>query len=333
MKQFKFKRILPFAMALMLLFAVGCAKAPVPEKTEQAAPETVSIGGEAEETNTANVDHSSLYAVDGSTETSDNESYASDTANVNAVLVQKLGVLTMTSADINKSGDSTGDFSGGQNAAVAVISKGQLTLSQSNITTNGIGAVGMIVSAEGTQLTVTDISVYTSGESSPAVIVRDDASAMISSGTLSTEGADSPAILLMGGRLTLTGVTITSKSGDLIRVLGGYNFLTLDNTAITAMPALPEGATLMLRLQNGASFGGTLGGSVPAKASVTLDATSKLTLTAETYVAGFVNADLTHANIQSNGFNLYYDSSVAENAYLEGQSFALPGGGFLAPII
>ena len=53
----------------------------------------------------------------------------------------------------------------------------------------------------------------------------------------------------------------------------------------------------------------------------------------QTYVAGFVNADLTHANIQSNGFNLYYDSSVAENAYLEGQSFVLPGGGFLAPII
>ena len=147
MKQFKFKRILPFAMALMLLFAVGCAKAPVPEKTEEAAPETVSIGGEAEETNTANVDHSSLYAVDGSTETSDNESYASDTANVNAVQVEKLGVLTMTSADINKSGDSTGDFTGGQNAAVAVISKGQLTLSQSNITTNGTGAAGMIVSA------------------------------------------------------------------------------------------------------------------------------------------------------------------------------------------
>ncbi|MPM90475.1 hypothetical protein SDC9_137596 [bioreactor metagenome] len=239
----------------------------------------------------------------------------------------------MTSADINKTGDSTGDFSGGQNAAVAVISKGQLTLNQSNITTNGTGAAGMIVSAEGTQLAVNDTSVYTSGESSPALIVRDDASAVITSGTLSTEGTDSPAILLLGGRLMLTGVTLTSKSGDTLRVLAGYNFLTLDNTAITAMPELPEGTTLVLSLQNGASFGGVLGGSVPAKASVTLDATSELVLTQETYLAGFINADLTHANIQSNGFNLYYDSSVAENAYLEGQSFLLPGGGFLAPII
>ena len=332
MKQSMFKRILPFAMAALLLLAAGCGKAPDQDKAGEAALESVTIG-DANETNTANMDHSSLYAVDGSTETSDNESYASDTANVNAVLVEKLGVLTMTSADINKSGDSTGDFTGGQNAAVAVISKGQLTLNQSNITTNGTGAAGMIVLAEGTQLTVTDTSVYTSGESSPAMIVRDDASAMITSGTLSTEGADSPAILLLGGRLTLTGVTLSSKSGDTLRVLAGYNFLTLDNTAITAMPEMPEGTTLVLSLQNGASFGGVLGGSVPAKASVTLDATSKLTLSAETYVAGFVNVDLTHANIQSNGFNLYYDSSVAENAYLEGQSFLLPGGGFLAPII
>ena len=46
-----------------------------------------------------------------------------------------------------------------------------------------------------------------------------------------------------------------------------------------------------------------------------------------------VNADLLHANIESNGFNLYYDSEAVENAYLGSQSFLLPGGGFLAPII
>ena len=333
MKQFRFKRILPFAMALLLLFTAGCGKVPAQDKTDEVVPEAVNIGGEAEDTNTADVSHSSLYAVDGTTETSDNESYASDTANVNTVLVEKLGVLTMTSADINKTGDSAGDFSGGQNAAVAVLSKGQMTLNESNITTNGIGAAGLVVSSEGTQLALNNTSVYTSGKSSPVLIVREDASAMITAGTLSTEGEDSACILLLGGRLTLSGVSLLSTGGDVLRVRSGDNFLTLDKTAISSMPALPEGATLVLRLQNGASFTGELGGSVPAKASVTLDATSKLTLTAETYVAGFVNADLTHANIQSNGFNLYYDSSVADNAYLDGQSFVLPGGGFLAPII
>ena len=46
-----------------------------------------------------------------------------------------------------------------------------------------------------------------------------------------------------------------------------------------------------------------------------------------------MNADTTHQNIQSNGFSIYYDSNAPENAYLESQSYALPGGGYLTPII
>ena len=333
MKQSIYKRILPIMMVLLLLFAAGCGKSPVKEAAEEvAAQEPVVIGTEPQ-TDAASVDHSSLYAVDGTTETSDNESYASDTADVNAILVERMGILTMTSADINKSGDATGDYTTGNNAAVAVISKGQLTLNQSNITTNGLGAAGLAVSGEGTQLATTDTSVYNSGASSPAILVREDASAVITGGMLSTEGADSPSILLFGGRLTLSGVALSSKSGDMLRIDAGANFLTLDNSTVSSMSTFAEEASLELRLSNGASFTGALGGTLPARASVYLDASSKLILTAETYLSALVNADLTHANIESNGFNLYYDSEAAENAYLESQSFMLPGGGFLAPII
>jgi hypothetical protein len=149
----------------------------------------------------------------------------------------------------------------------------------------------------------------------------------------STEGADSPVILLLGGRLTLSGVTLSSKSGDAVRIDAGANFLTLDNATVSAMSVFAEEASLELRLSNGASFTGALGGTLPARASVYLDASSKLVLTGETYLSVLVNADLTHANIESNGFNLYYDSNAAENAYLNSQSFMLPGGGFLSPII
>ena len=334
MKQSIFKRVLPLVMAMCLLFAAGCGKAPAQQKATDAQAEVIVSGGNTEpQGEGAAATHSSLYTVDGETTESSNETYASNTEDTNAVLVERLGILTMTSVDINKTGDTTGDYTSGINTAVAVISKGQLTLNQCNITTNGLGAAGMIVSAEGTQLTANDTSVYTSGESSPVLIVREDASAMITSGTLSTEGADSPSILLLGGRLTLTGVKLSSKSGDILRVLSGDNFLTLDQTAISAMPTLSEEATLELRMQNGASFTGDLGGMLPARASVYLDASSKLILTGETYLTALVNADVTHQNIESNGFNLYYDSNVPENEYLNGQSYMLPGGGFLAPII
>ena len=334
MKQSIFKRVLPLFMAICLLFAAGCGKSPVQQKATDAQAEVIVSGGNTEpQGEGAAATHSSLYTVDGETMESSNETYASNTANVNAVLVEKLGILTMTSTDIDKTADVSGDYTSGINAAVAVISKGQLTLNTCNVTTNAKGAVGLAVSAEGTQLSINDSSVYTSGESSPAILVREDAAASVTASTLSTEGADSPCILLLGGRLTLSGVTLSSKSGEMLRVLSGDNFLTLDNTAVTAMTSFAEDATLSIHLSNSASFTGDLGNSLPARASVYLDASSKLILTGETYLTALVNADVTHQNIESNGFNLYYDSNAPDNAYLNGQSFMLPGGGFLAPII
>lgn len=334
-----FKRALAVVAASVLLLTFGCGQAAAEGKTaSEETPEVIALDGDSsgeaatEETGTG-VAYTGIYHVDQTTDESTSGSYASNTANENTVLVESMGELTMNSADINKTGDVEGDFSTGINAAVAVRSKGQMTLNESNITTNGTGAVGLAVLGEGTQLALNNTSVYTSGSSSPVIIVRDDASAVITAGILATEGEDSPCILFLGGRITLGGVSLSSASGDILRVLSGENFLTLDNTAISAKPILAEGSTLMMNLKNGASFTGELGATLPAKASVTLDATSKLVLTADTNLVALINADTTHQNIQSNGFSIYYDSNAPDNAYLENQSFALPGGGYLTPII
>ncbi|MEZ4510230.1 MAG: hypothetical protein R2881_11665 [Eubacteriales bacterium] len=205
MKQSIYKRILPIMMVLLLLLAAGCGKSPVKEAAEEVAAQEPVVIGTVPQTDAASVDHSSLYAVDGTTEASDNESYASDTANVNAILVERMGILTMTSADINKSGDATGDYTTGNNAAVAVISKGQLTLNQSNITTNGLGAAGLAVSGEGTQLATTDTSVYNSAHPRPQSSCARTPDAVIAGGMLSTEARRIPqSILLFGGRLAPT---------------------------------------------------------------------------------------------------------------------------------
>ena len=334
MKPSMLKRALPVAMAILLLFASGCGKSPEAQTATDVDEVPLTSGGNTvPQSGSAATSHGSLYTVDGATTETSNETYASDTENVNAVLVEKLGILTMTNTDIDKTADVSGDYTSGINAAVAVISKAQLTMNTSTVTTNAKGAVGLAVSAEGTQMSINDSSIYTSGESSPALLVREDAAASVTGGTLSTEGADSPCILLLGGRLTLSGVTLSSKSGETVRMLSGDNFLTLDKTAVTAMTNFAEDATLSIHLSNGASFSGDLGGGLPARASVYLDASGKLILTAETYLTSLVNADLTHQNIESTGFNLYYDSNAQDNAYLNGQSFMLPGGGFLAPII
>ena len=203
MKASFLKKTLPLAVALLML--AGCGRVPAREAEEGAAQEPVVIG-EPAALDTAGTAHSSLFSVDGETRESSGETYASDTANVNVVLVENAGILTMTSVDINKTGDSAGDFSGGQNAAAAVLTKGQMTLNGSNITTNATGAFGLFAAGNGSALNLNGASVYTSGDSSPALAVRDGAVVSITGGTLSTEGMDSPCLLLSGGRVSLSGV-------------------------------------------------------------------------------------------------------------------------------
>ena len=152
-------------------------------------------------------------------------------------------------------------------------------------------------------------------------------------GILSTEGLDSPCLLLNGGNVTLSGVTLKSAANEFLRVFSGENTLTLDATTIAANPILGADLRLQLKLANGASFTGELGSDLPARTSVSLDASSKLSLAADTYIAALVDADATFQNIESNGFSLYYDSNAPENAPLNSQSYLLPGGGFLSPII
>ena len=56
-------------------------------------------------------------------------------------------------------------------------------------------------------------------------------------------------------------------------------------------------------------------------------------MTEDASVSGFVDRDQTLANIDSNGYIIYYDYDNPINAWIGGQTLPLPGGGFLTPII
>lgn len=327
------KRVFALVVAVLMIAVFGCGKAALDAKsTEIDSNEAVAIETDAsmlESETTA--DYSGIYNVDETTDESTSGSYDSSTADENTILVQNAGTLAMSSADINKTGDADEDFSLGQNAAVAVTTQGRMTLTDSNVTSNALGGYGLCAVGEGSQLDAENAFVVTSGASSP---VLDGAQAAITGCTLSTEGEDSPCLLFGSDTgAALTDTTLSAKSGLLVRVLSGECRLTLSATALTGGLDIAEGAMLTLVLTNGASFTGELGGELPALVGLSLDETSTLTLTADAYVGSFVNADTAHQNVQSGGFSIYYDSNAPENEYLGGQSFLLPGGGFLSPII
>ncbi len=244
----------------------------------------------------------------------------------------RTGLAYLTSADINKTGDAEADFFSGQNAAVAVTTQGQLTLSEATLQPARSAATAF---SSGRNLR------HQRSRQRRRYLRQLFASAR--GRGRRNAGLHRRLARHRGKRLTLRAaggdgsVSLTpprnGQGSALIQSLSGNNHLTLTGMQLVTDPVIAGGAMLTLTLREGASFTGSLGGSLPARANVDLDETSTLTLTGDAYVTALVNADVTHQNIQSNGFYLYYDSNAPENEYLNGQSYLLPGGGFIAPII
>ena len=330
MKKETAKRIFALSMAIVLTLTFGCAKSgAASEQTAQPAQNS-----QAGTKQTGSTDYNGIYNVDETEDTSESGSYACSEPDENVVLVQNAGTLAMEGADINKLGDASGNYFGGQNAAVAVIAQSNLTLKSSNITTSALGGHGLYADGNGSILEVENCYVATAGASSAGLVAENGAALRFTGGTLSTEGIDSPCVLLGGGAaLTLENATLQTANSPLIAVLSGECTLDASSQTLEGDCSIAEDAFLMLQLHNNSSFTGTPGDELPARMSLSLDASSTWTLTGDVCLSVFTNGDATHQNIQSNGFSIYYDSNAPENEALDGQSFALPGGGFLTPII
>ncbi|KAJ5389283.1 uncharacterized protein N7496_000351 [Penicillium cataractarum] len=65
--------------------------------------------------------------------------------------------------------------------------------------------------------------------------------------------------------------------------------------------------------------------------AVHLDKTSTWTLTGNSAIQNFSDADTSLKNIASNGFSITYDKKSQANSGLKGKTYKLPGGGFLRP--
>lgn len=87
-----------------------------------------------------------------------------------------------------------------------------------------------------------------------------------------------------------------------------------------------------LILTDNSNWTGAINEKKTAKnAAVNLDATSTWTLTAACYVQEFTNAKADLSNIVSNGNILFYDAKNPKNAWLEGKTLPLNGGGSAKP--
>ncbi len=150
----------------------------------------------------------------------------------------------------------------------------------------------------------------------------------------SLTGVTGDAFLVKNTKATVVlkdGAKISAGSGNLIDATGkGILTFTASGETLTGdiVTDSTSSATVIL---NG---GTTLTGKVN-KAALTLDSTSKWTVTANSTLSTLSDAagisGTTITNIVGNGHNVYYDKSAATNSYLGGKTYTLAGGGELIP--
>ena len=64
-----------------------------------------------------------------------------------------------------------------------------------------------------------------------------------------------------------------------------------------------------MNLSNNSSFKGSINNNNEGEVSLTLDKSSSITLTGNTYVKSLTNADSTNSNINLNGYKLYVNGT------------------------
>lgn len=142
----------------------------------------------------------------------------------------------------------------------------------------------------------------------------------------------------------LTSTKLSFGSGILLNAAGndgewGTAGSNGGNVTMTAEDQTLEGditadsiSTVSLTLSNSTLSSAVNGGNSAKSLSLTLDAGSTWNVTGTSYLTAFTNADADCSNIQSNGYTVYYDAGSSANAWLNGATLSLPGGGSLAPM-
>ncbi|BFL11423.1 hypothetical protein K160097B7_06390 [[Clostridium] hylemonae] len=217
-------------------------------------------GGALSGSQEGTVELSGVYTVDGKEEMSDGETYNSEAADENAVLVKNGGFLELTNAVLNKSGgSSSADVSNfyAVNAVLAAAGGSTATVSDITLTSDSEGSNAIFATGEDSKITANNIKIHTKGNSSrgldatyggsviatnvdittegdhcaPVATDRGEGTITVDSGKLSAAGEGSPCVYSTGN-ITVKGVTGTA-AGSQAAVVEGKNSITLEESELT----------------------------------------------------------------------------------------------------
>ena len=236
------------------------------------------------------------------------------TSGANSPAIYSTGAITVTNGTLSSSGSEAAVIEGGNS----------ITLNDSSLTSTLTGKWGVMIyqsmsgDASGTKGTFT----------------------MTGGSLTSATGGPLFYVTNSTGVITIKGVAVTAGSGVLIKAAtgnwgtsgsnGGTAVFTADGETLTGDLVSDSSSSISATLQNGTTLTGTID-----SAALTLDASSVRNVTGDSTLTSLSDASgisgTTVTNIHGNGHTVYYDSSLAANNSLGGQTYGLTGGGQLVP--
>ena len=139
--------------------------------------------------------------------------------------------------------------------------------------------------------------------------------------TITTNKGDSFYVTNTTAEINLENNTIVNndETGNFLRIQkdswgnsgsnGGTVTLNMTNQKATSNIVIDSISKLTMNLANGSSFSGAINSDNAGEVELTLDSSSSITLTGDTYVKSLTNADTTNSNIHTNGYKLYVNGT------------------------
>ena len=245
-----------------------------------------------------------------------NATYSSSTADANAVKVSG-GKLTLSDCTLTKDGGDTSNHDGssfyGTNSAVLANKSGEIEINGGSITTNAIGANGIVayggtVNVTGTEINCTsrlsrgihatgngtiianDLTILTKGANSSVIALdRGGGTVNVTGGNYNCEGQDC-AVLYSTGDLTVNNITGSSKLGE-IGVIEGNNFIAINNSDLTSHADATSRGLMILQSGSGDAGVGLNGIITVAGGSLTMTDETASLIEIVTNVTGKVTLD------------------------------------------
>ncbi len=216
---------------------------------------------------------------------------------------------------------STADITVKNASLVATASEGAIIEGKNSITLENVSLTDTNNSLNGQSTTYKNVFLYQSmsgdAASGKAVFTAKNS-------TITTNKGDSFYVTNTTAEINLENNQIINndKSGNFLRIQkdswgksgsnGGTVTLNMTKQAATGNIVVDSISKLTMKLTSGSSFNGIINGENAGEVKLSLDSSSSITLTGDTYVKSLTNADKTNSNIHLNGHKLYVNGALLQ---------------------